>query len=117
MAGKLITDSIELTKLKSAITTTAKGTKCIMIPIEQNGIKITDKGQVFLNFNTWHNDVADQYGNEFSHSLQLSKEEIANGVKATYIGNGKYHQRREDSPTPPNDGPDPIGEEDFDLPF
>lgn len=117
MAGKLITDSIELTKLKSAITTTAKGTKCIMIPIEQNGIKLTDKGQVFLNFNTWHNDVADQYGNEFSHSLYLSQEDAQKGIKPTYIGNGKYHRQREDSPTPTNDGPAPIGDPIDDLPF
>ena len=81
--AKLLTGSIDLTKIdKTKIVSTDKNGK----PFE-NGAK-------YLNVVVWINDEADKYGNNASIQISQSKEERESGVKATYIGNLKEPQSR-----------------------
>ena len=85
---KLLTGSIDLNKIdKTKIVTTDKNGN----PFE-NGAK-------YLNVVVWLNDEADQYGNNASIQISQSKEEREAGVKATYIGNLKEPQSRNNEPT------------------
>jgi len=113
--GKLIFSSIELSKLKSAVTTTAKGTKCLMIPIDQQGIIQTESGKVYLNFNIWENDQVDQYGNSHGFVHQQTKEQIAAKEKSVYIGNGKTYVK--DAPKVETTHDESKSIADDDLPF
>ena len=45
---KVLYGSLALTKLKSAIITTKKGAKCILLPIESNYFTEKD-GSIYLN--------------------------------------------------------------------
>jgi hypothetical protein len=86
--SKILTGSIDLNKIdKTKIVTTDKNGK----PFE-NGAK-------YLNVVVWLNDEADQYGNNASIQISQSKEEREAGVKATYIGNLKEPQSRNNEPT------------------
>ena len=86
--SKLLTGSIDLNKIdKTKIVSTDKNGK----PFE-NGAK-------YLNVVVWINDEADQYGNNASIQISQSKEERDAGVKATYIGNLKEPQSRNNEPT------------------
>ena len=86
--SKLLTGSIDLNKInKTNIVTTDKNGK----PFE-NGAK-------YLNVVIWINDEADKYGNNASIQISQSKEEKEAGVKATYIGNLKEPQSRNNEPT------------------
>ena len=86
--SKLLTGSIDLSKIdKTKIVTTDKNGN----PFE-NGAK-------YLNVVVWINDEADQYGNNASIQISQSKEEREAGVKATYIGNLKEPQSRNNEPT------------------
>jgi hypothetical protein len=86
--SKMLTGSIDLNKIdKTKIVSTDKNGK----PFE-NGAK-------YLNVVVWINDEADQYGNNASIQISQSKEEREAGVKATYIGNLKEPQSRNNEPT------------------
>ena len=86
--SKLLTGSIDLNKIdKTKIVSTDKNGK----PFE-NGAK-------YLNVVVWLNDEADKYGNNASIQISQSKEEREAGVKATYIGNLKEPQSRNNEPT------------------
>jgi len=86
--SKLLTGSIDLSKIdKTKIVSTDKNGK----PFE-NGAK-------YLNVVVWINDEADKYGNNASIQISQSKEERESGVKATYIGNLKEPQSRNNEPT------------------
>ena len=71
-------------------------------------------GKMYLNLQTWDNDEPDQFGNDFSVSIPLTKEEVeskkaGNDVKRTYLGNGKIWEDK---------SMQPITQEDQDdLPF
>lgn len=84
----MLIGSIDLTKIdRSKIVSTNKDGK----PFE-NGAK-------YLNVVVWINDEADQYGNNASIQISQSKEEREAGEKATYIGNLKLPQSRNNEPT------------------
>ena len=86
--SKMLTGSIDLNKIdKTKIVSTDKNGK----PFE-NGAK-------YLNVVVWINDEADNYGNNASIQISQSKEEREAGVKATYIGNLKEPQSRNNEPT------------------
>ena len=83
----MLTGSIDLNKIdKTKIVTTDKNGN----PFE-NGAK-------YLNVVVWLNDEADKYGNNASIQISQSKEEREAGVKATYIGNLKEPQSRNNEP-------------------
>ena len=84
----MLTGSIDLNKIdKTKIVSTNKDGK----PFE-NGAK-------YLNVVIWINDEADKYGNNASIQISQTKEEREDGVKATYIGNLKEPQSRNNEPT------------------
>jgi len=57
--------------------------------IDKSKIKVSDKGQKFLNIDIWINDEPNQWGQNVSINIQQSKEERERKVKKVYIGNGK----------------------------
>lgn len=69
--GKLISASLDLAK------------------ITKDRIKVTDKGQKFLNIDIWINDEPNQYGQNVSINEQQTKDERDRKDKKNYIGNGK----------------------------
>jgi hypothetical protein len=87
--AKILTGSIDLTKLKSAKHTTEKGTECLLIPIEQDGLFASDKGSVYLNLNIFDADEEDKYGNTANVSINQSKEQRESKEPKTYLGNLK----------------------------
>lgn len=71
-------------------------------------------GKTYLLLQTYDYDKPDQFDNDFSVSMQLTKEEQEikkNGgdIKRTFLGNGRIWEDK---------GMQPLSEEDFDdLPF
>jgi len=86
---KIISSSIDLTKLKSAMHTTEKGTKCLLIPLVQDGLYLSDKGPLYLNFTTIVSDDKDKFGNTASFTLAQTKEQRDAKADKVYIGSGK----------------------------
>ena len=86
--SKLLTGSIDLSKID----------KTKIVDRDKNG-NLFSNGAKYLNVVVWLNDEADQYGNNASIQLSQSKEEREAGVKATYIGNLKEPQSRNNEPT------------------
>ena len=116
--AKSISASIDLAKLKSAPYTTSKGTKCIMIPLDQNGIYSGEKG-TYLNISIWRNDEKDKYENDTSISISQSKEQVNSGEKPVYIGNGKvvWESHKKDTETPAYKSDEPTTDEIDELPI
>jgi hypothetical protein len=86
--SKLLTGSIDLSKID----------KTKIVDRDKNG-NLFSNGAKYLNVVVWINDEADQYGNNASIQISQSKEEREAGVKATYIGNLKEPQSRNNEPT------------------
>lgn len=118
--AKNLVGSIKLHELKHAITKTPKGTPCIMIPLEQDGIfKPEGKDTVYLNVAVFVADTDDTYGNRASVTIGQSKEERLAGKNKVYIGNLKQIWEGEANSQNQNSGAgtgNHIGEND-DLPF
>jgi hypothetical protein len=86
--SKLLTGSIDLNKID----------KTKIVSTDKNGNPF-ENGAKYLNVVVWINDEADKYGNNASIQISQSKEEREAGVKATYIGNLKKPQSRNNEPT------------------
>ena len=86
--SKMLTGSIDLNKID----------KTKIVSTDKNGNPF-ENGAKYLNVVVWINDEADQYGNNASIQISQSKEEREAGVKATYIGNLKEPQSRNNEPT------------------
>lgn len=70
-----------------------------------------ENGKMYLNLQTWDNDEPDQYGNDFSVSIPLTKEEVerkkaGEDVKRTYLGNGRIWEDKGMQPATPEDTDD-----------
>ena len=87
--AKIIDASIDFQKIQSARFKTQKGTECILIPINQDGIGVGKDGKLFLNIDITCNDEANQYGQDTSISLKRTKEQSEAKAPKVYIGNGK----------------------------
>jgi len=95
MSDKRLSGSIALTKLESAIITTKKGNKALLIPIESNYLTEKD-GAIYLTVGVVVKEEADQYGQNgfISQNLpsdkykSLGKEE-AGKIKLPILGNIK----------------------------
>lgn len=116
--------SIALTKLQSAIITTKKGAKCLLIPIEKNYLTEKD-GAIYMNCNVVVKDEIDQYGNHGFISQKMNTEtykslgkEKANEIKLPILGNIKNFvgQNNDNAGTTTIEAP-MNPEEDDDLPF
>ena len=84
----MLTGSIDLNKID----------KTKIVSTDKNGNPF-ENGAKYLNVVVWLNDEADKYGNNASIQISQSKEEREAGVKATYIGNLKEPQSRNNEPT------------------
>ena len=92
---KVLSGSLALTKLQSAIITTKKGTKAILLPINDNFFTEKD-GAIYLNVSVIVRDEQDQYGQNgfISQKLdsnkykELGKEKAAE-IKLPILGNIK----------------------------
>ena len=84
----MLTGSIDLNKID----------KTKIVSADKNG-KPFENGAKYLNVVVWINDETDKYGNNASIQISQSKEERESGVKATYIGNLKEPQSRNNEST------------------
>ena len=100
--AKLLTGSIDLNKID----------KTKIVDRDKNGNPF-ENGAKYLNVVVWLNDEADKYGNKASIQISQSKEQRDAGVKATYIGNLKEPQSRNNEPTSAKNAQAKID----DLPF
>tara|TARA_R100000951_G_C2622107_1_gene174819 strand:+ start:873 stop:1253 length:381 start_codon:yes stop_codon:yes gene_type:complete len=86
--AKMLGLKLDLSKLKSAPYTTSKGAKCIMIPLEQEGIYEGKKG-TYLDVTVAVNDELNEYDQDCSAWIAQSKENREAGGAKNYLGNGK----------------------------
>lgn len=86
MSQKNYSGSIALTKMQSAIITTKKGTKAILLPIDANYFTEKD-GAVYLNVGVVVRDEQDQYGQNgfISHKLSSEKYKELGAEKAKEV--------------------------------
>lgn len=84
---KILSGSLALTKMKSAIITTKKGAKCILLPIESNYFTEKD-GAVYLNISVVVRDEQDQYGQNgfISQKLDTAKYRELGAEKGKEVG-------------------------------
>lgn len=87
--------SIALTKMKHAVITTAKGTRAILLPIDDNFLTEKD-GAVYMNVGVVTKTESDQYGQNgfISHKISSEKykelgSELAKDIKLPILGNIK----------------------------
>jgi 3-deoxy-D-manno-octulosonic-acid transferase len=121
---KVYAGSLALTKLKSAIITTKKGAKCLLIPIDANYFSEKD-GVVYLNCSVIVRDEQDQYGQNGFISQKLDAEkykelgaEKAKEIKLPILGNIKNFVGQNNDNEGATTIESPINpEEDDDLPF
>ncbi len=124
MSDKRLSGSIALTKLESAIITTKKGNKAILIPIDSNYLTEKD-GAIYLNVGVVVRDAQDQYGQNgfISHNLSSDKykelgAEKAKEIKLPILGNIKDFAGNGNDSSGATTIADPINpEESEDLPF
>lgn len=76
--GKMITGSIDLTKILEA----AKAKHSAFSKAESNG-------HIYMNVLIWENDEPDKFNNNFSVQLNAAKD-ADESQKKNYIGNLKY---------------------------
>lgn len=89
MSQKVYAGSLALTKMKSAIITTKKGNKAILLPIDENYFTEKD-GAVYLNVSVIVREEQDQYGQNgfISQKLPTDKYKELGTEKGKEIGNG-----------------------------
>ena len=121
---KVLSGSLALTKMQSAIITTKKGAKCILLPIESNYFTEKD-GAVYLNISVIVREEADQYGQNgfISQKLDTAKykelgAEKAKEIKLPILGNIKDFGQSQGDSVGATQINEPINpEEADDLPF
>lgn len=123
MSQKIYSGSIAVTKLKSAIITTKKGTKCLLIPISDNYFTEKD-GAVYLNCSVVIREQPDQYGQDGFISQKLDTEtykelgkEKANEIKLPILGNIKHFAGQNNDNAGSTTIETPIDPETEDLPW
>lgn len=116
--------SIALTKLQSAIITTKKGAKCILIPIEANFLTEKD-GAIYMNCTAVIREEVDQYGQHGFISQKMSPEkykelgaEKAKEITLPILGNLKNFSNNSNDSAGATQIEEPMNaEESDDLPF
>jgi hypothetical protein len=95
--SKLLSVSVNLGKLKNAKHRTSKGTDCLLIPLSQSGLYVSEKtGDVFLNLTMSLKDETDERGNNGAAWLSQPKDE--RDQEKVYVGNPKVFWEGEDKP-------------------
>ena len=122
------TISIHLSKLNDVSIVDVRGKKCVVIPVEENGIYISPKGTVVLSY-FMSKMFEEKYGNTHVLKRKLTKEEYQRstaeerkrvpdgGYFSPYRGQGASQASTSTSPTPkPTYGSDKSGDLG-DMPF
>lgn len=88
MSQKVYAGSLALTKMKSAIITTKKGNKAILLPIDENYFTEKD-GAVYVNVSVIVREEQDTYGQNgfISQKLPTDKYKELGAEKGKEIGN------------------------------
>ena len=88
MSQKVYAGSLALTKMKSAVITTKKGNKAILLPIDENYFTEKD-GAIYLNVSVIVREEQDQYGQNgfISQKLPTDKYKELGSEKGKEIGN------------------------------
>lgn len=88
MSQKVYAGSLALTKMKSAVITTKKGNKAILLPIDENYFTEKD-GAIYLNVSVIVREEQDQYGQNgfISQKLPTDKYKELGAEKGKEIGN------------------------------
>jgi hypothetical protein len=110
---------IELTKMTTAIFTTPKGVRCLLIPITQNHLNEFAENRFGLPINIVVHEEKDKYGNAGFIGQKLASEEYKSltdeqrkETKLPILGNFKDFSQGQD------DGkPAPVAATAEDLPF
>jgi hypothetical protein len=96
--NKSYSGSLKMTKLKLVITTTAKGTKCLLIPIDDNHLYEKD-GAFYLPIRLTVFAEKNQYGDDGLIAQTLSSEEYkalgseeAKKIELPILGNFKHFE-------------------------
>lgn len=123
------TISLHLNRLNNMSLENVKGKKCVVIPVEDNGIYISPKGAVVLSY-FMSKMYEEKYGNTHVLKRKLSKEEYKRmspedrkrtpdgGYFSPYRGQGGYSQGQGHSvPQPTNNTGTNKGSNINDLPF
>lgn len=120
---KVYAGSLALTKLQSAIITTKKGAKCLLIPIDANHFTEKD-GAVYLNCSVIVRDEPDQYGQNGFISQKLDAEkykslgaEKAKEIKLPILGNIKHFENSGNDSAGVAQIDGQVNPEEDDLPF
>lgn len=120
---RILQGSIALTKMQSAIITTKKGAKCILMPIDANYFTEKD-GAVYLNCSVVVREEADQYGQNgfISQKLDATKykelgAEKAKEIKLPILGNIKDFAKQNNDNAGATQIEGTINPEEDDLPF
>jgi hypothetical protein len=120
---KVYAGSLALTKLQSAIITTKKGAKCLLIPIEANYFTEKD-GAIYLNCSVIVRDEQDQYGQNGFISQKLDTEkykelgaEKAKEIKLPILGNIKHFENNQNDSAGATEISSAVNPEEDDLPF
>ena len=121
---KVLSGSLALTKMQSAIITTKKGAKCILLPIESNYFTEKD-GAIYLNVSVIVREEADQYGQNgfISQKLDTAKykelgAEKAKEIKLPILGNIKDFGQNQNDIAGSTQINEPVNpEEADDMPF
>lgn len=115
--------SLALTKLQSAIITTKKGAKCLLLPIEANYFTEKD-GAIYLNCSVVVRDEQDQYGQNGFVSQKLDTEkykelgaEKAKKIKLPILGNIKHFENSGNDSAGTTQVEGAVNPEEDDLPF
>lgn len=115
--------SVALTKLTSAIITTKKGAKCLLIPIEQNYLTEKD-GAVYMQTDIVTMDSEDTNGNWGFQVQKLPSDkykelgsEKAKEIALPYLGNLKIFARKNNDSDNATQVEGNIDPEADDLPF
>ena len=103
MSQKVYAGSLALTKMKSAVITTKKGNKAILLPIDENFFTEKD-GSIYLSVSVVVRDEQDQYGQNGFISQKLSTEknkelgaEKAKEIQLPILGNIKHFENNNDN--------------------
>lgn len=115
--------SIALTKLESAIITTKKGARCLLIPIDKNHLTEKD-GAVYMQTDVVTMDSEDNNGNWGFQVQKLPSEiykslgaEKAKEIQLPYLGNLKVFAKRNNDSDNVTQVEGNINPEEDDLPF
>lgn len=127
------TVSLYLNRLKNVDIIDVKGKKCVVIPVEDNGIYISQKGTMVLSYFMSKMYEEDKYGHSHVLKRKLSKDEYKTmspedrkkvpdgGYFSPYKSQGGYSQGQgysaPQSPTNPSTQKGGNGNNINDLPF